>query len=734
VRPTANKLPLPVLESLRRRCFCGCLLTAAVLCCPLAVRGSEVAAAEARAADAAETADRVAAEYIDNISEQLRLEATRDALNEGSRRLARRGKGIIEFLGAHPDAAVRKALLAVLERSDEPVVDALKEAAEAVGKQEKSLREECRTVRTELAKKRMEVYQVEADQRIAGQLAFLLNVDNRWFWFFGLTAIVALAGVVTHERRHEIRRRLNGGKARAMGLSKVLNVLVILLVVVTLATFLCGDSIYHWLLQVGPGQVRSPEVEIEEQNRLVKKEIETLSREKQEALESYDRAWDDWVNKARPAWLSADAGVLGAWKTLAARTREINVALHVQKGLAEQLKTDLEDLKKVQEQVTAIAQQRDENYRRRQLIKGELGLGLTGLATVGGLLFLRTVRRRQEKIRDTCPLCLAEGTFEPADGQTDDSLAVTGMVQCKNLISEQPYEECEFTFLSVYRDMAKLCFPTLGLPSAGKTHWLAMTYRELIRGNYADRVQFKKVKSSVADDFERIVDGILNKRISTAATDIDRFPRPLVFNFSDRDRMGRSNVLVNIFDYSGEVTRAMTLKDRQRCRALEGDGFLFFLDPTKMSEFQAKALEDFSEDLLHVKKGVRAGKQIRTPVALCVSKLDLMVKQPYADRGGDGMIQDFYRSLEGVGWGFDLPSIEARSKLVAELHDTIWPGWRIERKIHDLFGGRYMFFPLTPVGIDGRGEEDLEKRIITPLGLLEPLLWLLHMNGYPVFA
>ena len=40
--------------------------------------------------------------------------------------------------------------------------------------------------------------------------------------------------------------------------------------------------------------------------------------------------------------------------------------------------------------------------------------------------------------------------------------------------------------------------------------------------------------------------------------------------------------------------------------------------------------------------------------------------------------------------------------LVARLRDTIWPGWQIERTIHDLFGGRYLFFPVTPVG-PGRG-------------------------------
>ena len=38
------------------------------------------------------------------------------------------------------------------------------------------------------------------------------------------------------------------------------------------------------------------------------------------------------------------------------------------------------------------------------------------------------------------------------------------------------------------------------------------------------------------------------------------------------------------------------------------------------------------------------------------------------------------------------------------------------------------------VGLDGRGETDLNLRTIAPFGLLEPLMWLLEMNGYPVLG
>ena len=43
-----------------------------------------------------------------------------------------------------------------------------------------------------------------------------------------------------------------------------------------------------------------------------------------------------------------------------------------------------------------------------------------------------------------------------------------------------------------------------------------------------------------------------------------------------------------------------------------------------------------------------------------------------------------------------------------------------------------MFFPLTPVGLTELGERGLKDRTVEPYGILEPVMWLLHMNGYPV--
>jgi hypothetical protein len=288
--------------------------------------------------------------------------------------------------------------------------------------------------------------------------------------------------------------------------------------------------------------------------------------------------------------------------------------------------------------------------------------------------------------------------------------------------------------------MRKLCFPVLGMVASGKTFWLAMAYRQLINHAFPKEIRIAQGGSPAFGELAEMLDDILTERIAPAATQGARIPHPLIFNFLDHDHLGRSNILLNIFDYSGVVMHR-TLLDTQRQRALKGDGFLFFLDPTMRAEEQSRALEKFRQDLYEI-EGVRIGQQICTPIALCVSKIDLMINMPYSDyvdpstQEGPGpqrsMFNRFYEGLREIGWRSDLESIEARSRLMASLCEVIWPAWQIERQIDALFGGRFKYFPMSPVGLCQLGESDLIRRDLAPVGLLDPVLWLLQMNGYPV--
>ncbi|HJT32013.1 MAG TPA: hypothetical protein VJ783_08150 [Pirellulales bacterium] len=672
----------------------------------------------------------LAREWVDHTTARLTADAQREFLRRRDEQLQDgAGQGVVPELEAiEPES--RRALIRLLAQNNQPVLAALERSAdEAAGRRQKLVAELLK-VRTQLYDNQLELYEAQRGQRIAGQMASLLSVDNRWFWLFGLVAVASLAVVNLHERRHELRRWLNGGRARALGLSKYLTGLMALLALITFVSFLFGDRLYHLLLR-GMNDERSPHEEMIADNQELTKQAAQARRDQATAEDEHRQALDHWRK------LHADDEALGRLfeqaQTEETTLGKLHRELAVESGVARQLEADSKRLQEVQKDRVRNTELRESYGRQQRWIRGGLGLGLLGLATSGGVLFRRGMRRRQRKTRDTCPLCLGNGTFEPLAPEATTAHPGLEMVRCKNVISEQPYEECEFTFSAMYCENVKLCFPTLGIPQAGKTHWLAMVYRELNRGNFPGVVQFERIRSTSSEEFDLVVDEILNKKMGPMATQVGRIPHPLIFNFLDHDSFGPSNVLVNIFDYSGEVTRSQTIEDRQRQRALDGDGFLFFLDPTEPSETQSQALAGFREDLRRI-KGIRAGKQVHVPIALCVSKLDLMVNQPYADPHGGGVVEKFYRDLGEIGWATDVRSIVARSQLMAWLRDTVWPGWQIERQIDDLFGGRFLFFPLTPVGLDGLGERDLSRRTIAPVGLLDPLLWLLHMNGYPVLA
>ncbi len=576
------------------------------------------------------------------------------------------------------------------------------------------------------------LFEIRGSGRVAGQLASLLSVDKRWFWLCGMIAVGTLLGVVCHDRRHEFRKVLSGGRPKALGLSKVLAVLFVLLGCATLITFLNGDRIYQALLAVGTGEELSPRARIRQQIAELETRRGQLEADRSELATAHTALQQTWRQRLA-AGLPARNRLPQQWQQLRQSVLTAGESLAQLEAIGQGLAADRAQLASKGKELRSQESEARWYLTVRRWIRGLLGLALLGLTAMGGMWYWGGVVQRTRITADTCPLCLGRGSLQ-SDNHVSPARVDLDSVRCSNVVSQEPYEQCDFSFKAAYREMTKLCFPTLGIPQAGKTHWLAMLYWGLNQGNYPKTVEFERVKSQSSESFDRIVEEILYSRIGTAATQQARIPYPLVFNFRDHDLLGSSNVLVNIFDYSGEVTSEMDATDYRRRRALEGDGYLFFLDPTYPSEVQAKALADFREDLRLI-KGVKTGHRLRTPVALCVSKIDLLPGHGYRMPDGSDAIARFYEELSQIdptGESTRRSVIEERSRLTGQLRSVIWPDWHVERQIDDLFGGRYAFFPLTPVGLDGRGEADLSLRTISPFGLLEPLLWLLQMTGHPV--
>jgi len=180
-----------------------------------------------------------------------------------------------------------------------------------------------------------------------------------------------------------------------------------------------------------------------------------------------------------------------------------------------------------------------------------------------------------------------------------------------------------------------------------------------------------------------------------------------------------------------------------RDTAVRMDGFMLFLDPTQLYgedsditlDFQLGALEHFLTHMRRERK-VPLGASIPVPVAVCISKFDLL---PTVDSiGGQSVpfIRHMLQHLNPPPRETTLETIQARSNLAEEMLPLIFTGVDVRGIVEGYFGKQVMFFPMSSVGLleNELGIRDLSRRTIAPFGVAEPLVWLLHMHGYDVFS
>jgi hypothetical protein len=134
---------------------------------------------------------------------------------------------------------------------------------------------------------------------------------------------------------------------------------------------------------------------------------------------------------------------------------------------------------------------------------------------------------------------------------------------------------------------------------------------------------------------------------------------------------------------------------------------------------------------MHAIRGLSAENPIDLPIAVCVSKIDLLVTRSPMQTQAIPLVTALRDTMNKK---VNLALIHERSQLCARVMTQMFPGWNVERSLRENFGGRYMFFPMSAVGLEGAelGVEDVSQRTIAPCGMIEPLLWLLHMHGYCV--
>jgi hypothetical protein len=721
----------------RRLCL---LFSAAILVA--STNGSLVVAEESAAEDSTVVApvngtvdfDAIAATFVAAVEKQSTLKATADSLKGEIKHLKTvtgfSTQGTLINRVASLPSDTRSLALTLQHQNYAPYVDSLTASSDAIHKDVDVARRKLRHARRDLYHRRINALDASSRSNMTARLAVLFNRENIWLWSCGLLAGLTLMLVFGVARRHQFRRLAWVWRRKLWGRVSLLALLILVPLVPTTAILLTGNETYEALLSAGEAPVDVVYSEALADIQQIEAEItregldDQLLRD-QELHQTANAEWRDGLPKES----GDDGSLVLAWEQSRKSMLEMNVDLVLLSDFSSRFEADVAEIQKLDAEVAGLWSGITAGTDSRRRTSGVLGASMLFVYAFVGLVLLSRERTRRKVTRNTCPRCRAVGKLEV----NDEGGAKGTEYRCTNVIQEEPqYEECDFIFNEAYLAREKVMFPTLGVTSSGKTHWLAMVYRDLSRGRFPDKVHFSKLKGDAATQMDKLVDGILNDRLNVEGTQTASLPHPLIFDFADNDRLQRSHLLASVTDYAGEAFE----RDDSRFRdhLLNAEAYLVFLDPTKADETQVKALGDFRQDLQLFRK-IPPGKTIHSPVALCVPKIDLMVNEKYAHNSD--IIWKFYSELAEIDAATEplsLDRIQQRSDLVAQIRDVIWPGWPLERQIRDLFGERFMFFPLTPVGLDHPGETDLAKRSIEPYGTLEPLLWLLHMNGYPVLS
>ncbi len=354
----------------------------------------------------------------------------------------------------------------------------------------------------------------------------------------------------------------------------------------------------------------------------------------------------------------------------------------------------------------------------------------------------------------TCPRCFRRDTLmvEKTAGAPEAKPRYRGAKSKEKEETEAEETEdtevrctkCGLRIRRSYLKVPRLCFPTVGVRSSGKTHMLVTAYDRIRKRTdpTAAVIQPAPSGSDIDKRFDRLIDEILHRHGEAGATDLV-LPDPILVHVKDRDPAGANPALINLFDYSGELINPDVDVNQLKATAVRMDGFMLFLDPTQLYGDGANVSLDeqlgmLDQFLAHMRKErkVPVGGSIPVPVAVCITKFDLLLNENPIGGQSIPFIRHLLKELNPAPREVTLETIKARSDMVEEMLPLMFTGADVRNIVEGYFGKQVMFFPMSSVGLFEHelGIRDLRRRTIAPFGVAEPLVWLLHMYGYEVFG
>lgn len=471
-----------------------------------------------------------------------------------------------------------------------------------------------------------------------------------------------------------------------------------------------------------------------------------------------DRQWQtvvtDWARLVASPGYSVDGLLHREEGALHERLQQVVVDAR----LAEYLARDAEE----QRQLLAQEQTRFEELVSKARWRTWLAAGarvaaavILLAASIAPYWSVRQAQRSAARLRArACPRCGVRDKLENDTNRTEPRPG-TRRSSRKSQTEPQPKEphevevRCQHCGLRIrrsYLSLPRFCIPTVGVRSSGKTHMLLTAY-DRIRKRTAPTIAVLQPAPSTRDRetetrFEQLIDIVLHHRGEAGATDL-ALPNPILVHLRDADPAGPNSALVNLFDYSGELINPAVDVNLLRQTAVRMDGFMLFLDPTQLYgdganvtlDQQLAMLDEFLDHMRRA-RGVPVGQVIPVPVAVCIPKFDLLVSDNPIGRQAVRYIRELVTELSPPPRETTLAVLQERSDRVEQMLPLMFPGVDIPALITGYFGPNLLFFPMSSVSLFERelGVRNLEQRTIAPWGVTEPILWLMHMHGYDVFA
>jgi hypothetical protein len=467
-------------------------------------------------------------------------------------------------------------------------------------------------------------------------------------------------------------------------------------------------------------------------------EVKRLKLSRMDLDRDYGEVVEQWKAVSAPP-VESGSPLLDDWVSARRKLGKLHEVVAVQQAFSSALRADLGTLNQAEAKLASSAETLRHLAGRRTTIRLAGGIVIPAVC-LGGVwaLYHRNSRRRRID-GDMCVRChwsgkLVEIKDRPREPGDPEGTGGVRRIRCEAQF--KPGEPCDFEFPARVREWPRLCIPTLGITRAGKTHWMAAFFDESRRSD-GSRVRFEPIRTQGLSVLEQ-AQNLLRAGVEFPPTQ-PALPDPVIYEFGDADALLSSEALLNLFDFAGEVAQSMDVRHPLRRRMLDADGYFAFLDPMKSAEEQFKLFEKVHHDLRETGR-VTLRRVAGVPAAICVPKLDRLRRQ--AETGATGhaaAIKEFFeglRKLERARKGSVITAslIDARSRLTARLIRQLWPREDLEDRIQRIFGRRYRFFPMTPLGLDHVGDSDGGPAArAEPYAVREPLLWILHANGYVVF-